>query len=116
MVIRVVGRDSLSEETLFRVSGRDDPKSFTLEIEAKAATASLLVRAVTGEAMTGENRTDFRGEILWDTSKPDGTPKKQLDVSRLATLGWQARVPLEEGLAHTVALFRKQLSLQLARL
>ena len=58
----------------------------------------------------------FRGEILWDTSKPDGTPRKQLDVSRLATLGWQARIPLEEGLTHTVALFREQLSLQLARL
>jgi hypothetical protein len=38
--------------------------------------------------------TSLRGEILWDTSKPDGTPKKQLDVSRLAALGWRARIPL----------------------
>jgi GDP-L-fucose synthase len=47
--------------------------------------------------------TGFRGTILWDSSKPDGTPKKQLDVSRLAALGWRARIPLEQGLAQTVA-------------
>ena len=45
----------------------------------------------------------FRGEIHWDPSKPDGTPRKLLDVSRLAKLGWQARIPLEQGLNSTVA-------------
>ena len=49
--------------------------------------------------------TGFRGEIHWDASKPDGTPKKQLDVGRLAALGWRARIPLAEGLASTVADF-----------
>lgn len=49
--------------------------------------------------------TGFKGQIDWDTSKPDGTPKKQLDVSRLAALGWRARIPLSEGLASTVADF-----------
>ncbi|MFM7362869.1 MAG: GDP-L-fucose synthase family protein [Cyanobacteriota bacterium] len=49
--------------------------------------------------------TGFKGEILWDPSKPDGTPKKQLDVSRLTALGWTARIPLAEGLASTVADF-----------
>jgi len=47
--------------------------------------------------------TGFRGTIEWDASKPDGTPKKQLDVSQLAALGWRARIPLAEGLASTVA-------------
>jgi GDP-L-fucose synthase len=60
--------------------------------------------------------TGFRGTIHWDTSKPDGTPKKQLDVSRLASLGWRARIPLAEGLANTVALFREQLRHELLRL
>ncbi len=60
--------------------------------------------------------TGFRGEILWDASKPDGTPKKQLDVSRLAALGWQARIPLATGLRDTVALFREQLKQELVRL
>ena len=50
----------------------------------------------------------FRGRIEWDSSKPDGTPKKQLDVSRLADIGWHARIPLAEGLIHTVAEYRSQ--------
>ena len=54
--------------------------------------------------------------ILWDTNKPDGTPKKQLDVSRLAALGWWARIPLPEGLVGTVADFRMGLSSGAVRL
>ncbi len=50
----------------------------------------------------------FEGTIEWDTSKPDGTPKKQLDVSRLEGLGWRACVPLSEGLKNTFALFQQQ--------
>ena len=60
--------------------------------------------------------TGFQGAIEWDSNQPDGTPKKQLDVSSLATLGWRARIPLEEGLASTVALFREELAQQLVRL
>jgi GDP-L-fucose synthase len=48
----------------------------------------------------------FKGTIEWDTSKPDGTPKKQLEVSRMQGLGWRARVPLPEGLKSTFALFQ----------
>ena len=58
----------------------------------------------------------FSGTIHWDTSQPDGTPKKQLDVSRLPNLGWRARIPLAQGLASTVAQFREQLSQELVRL
>ena len=60
--------------------------------------------------------TGFQGEIVWDATKPDGTPKKQLDVSRLKALGWEARITLAEGLQSTVALFREQLQQQLVRL
>jgi GDP-L-fucose synthase len=42
--------------------------------------------------------TGFQGRLTWDRSKPDGTPRKLMDVSRLASLGWQARIGLEEGL------------------
>ena len=59
--------------------------------------------------------TGFDGEILWDTSKPDGTPKKQLDVSRLKALGWQARISLSDGLENTVNLFRSNLEQQKVR-
>ena len=49
--------------------------------------------------------TGYQGELHWDSSKPDGTPKKQLDVDRLAALGWRARIPLAEGMSSTVADF-----------
>ena len=60
--------------------------------------------------------TGYRGTIQWDTTKPDGTPRKQLDVTRLAALGWRARIHLAEGLANTVTLFRQELAQQLGRL
>lgn len=68
------------------------------------------------EAEAVAEATSFQGEIHWDTSKPDGTPKKQLDVSRLAALGWRAHISLREGLKSTVALFLDQLRQQLVRL
>lgn len=49
--------------------------------------------------------TDFKGDIKWDNSKPDGTPRKQLDVSRLAAMGWTASISLRDGLASTVAAY-----------
>jgi GDP-L-fucose synthase len=54
--------------------------------------------------------TDFRGEIAFDTSRPDGTPRKLLDVSRLTALGWQARIGLKEGIASTYEWLGRELS------
>lgn len=53
--------------------------------------------------------TGFLGEILWDASKPDGTPKKQFNVSRLAAQGQRVGIPLEDGLGATVELFCEQI-------
>ncbi len=47
----------------------------------------------------------FEGEIVWDTSKPDGTPRKLLDVSRLKALGWQSKIGLEAGIKSTYDWF-----------
>jgi GDP-L-fucose synthase len=47
----------------------------------------------------------FKGKIVHDTSKPDGTPRKLLDGSRLSAMGWKAKVSLQEGLAKTYADF-----------
>jgi GDP-L-fucose synthase len=47
----------------------------------------------------------FKGRIVFDASKPDGTPRKLLDVSRLHALGWEAKIPLFEGLAGTYNWF-----------
>jgi GDP-L-fucose synthase len=47
----------------------------------------------------------YSGEIRWDSSKPDGAPRKLLDVSRLKKLGWKANIGLEEGLTHAYSSF-----------
>ena len=47
----------------------------------------------------------FDGEICFDTSKPDGTPQKLLDISRITALGWSAKISLEKGLKHTYQWF-----------
>ncbi len=49
----------------------------------------------------------FKGETKWDTSKPDGTPQKLLDVTKLAKAGWTARIGLREGIESTVAWYRE---------
>ena len=48
----------------------------------------------------------FDGEIVWDTSRADGTPRKLLDVSRLRGLGWEPQIPLEDGIRGAVEWFR----------
>jgi GDP-L-fucose synthase len=74
-----------------------------------------LVNIGTGEdvtiadlAATVMRVTGFTGHIVYDRSKPDGTPRKLLDVSRLVSLGWRARTPLEAGIrmAYEAAPFR----------
>jgi nucleoside-diphosphate-sugar epimerase len=50
----------------------------------------------------------FEGRISFDTRKPDGTPRKLLDVSRLTRLGWRAQVALEDGIRETYAWFLAQ--------
>lgn len=47
----------------------------------------------------------FKGELAWDTTKPDGTPRKLLDVSKVHALGWRHRIPLREGIARTYQWF-----------
>jgi GDP-L-fucose synthase len=52
--------------------------------------------------------TGFAGTVLWDSTKPDGTPRKQLDVSRISRTGWHASKSLEEGLASTYSWYQRQ--------
>jgi len=48
----------------------------------------------------------FDGELAWDTTKPDGTPRRLLDVTKLHTLGWKPAIPLRDGIARTYEWFR----------
>lgn len=52
------------------------------------------------------DKTGFRGRIAWDHSKPDGMPRKCLDVSKLKSLGFEPQIPLEKGIEEMVEIFR----------
>ena len=50
---------------------------------------------------------DFQGEILWDTSQPNGQPRRSLDTSRaMKEFGFEARTPMSQGLAETISWYR----------
>jgi GDP-L-fucose synthase len=57
-------------------------------------------------AQTLARVTGFKGRLSFDASRPDGTPRKMLDVSQLAALGWRAEIALEEGLTNAYAWFQ----------
>ena len=54
-------------------------------------------------AETIARQCGYTGTIHWDTNKPDGTPRKLLDISHIQSLGWSPRISLEEGIAQVLA-------------
>jgi GDP-L-fucose synthase len=52
----------------------------------------------------------YEGAIVFDATKPDGTPRKLLDVSRLHALGWRAKIPLRRGIEEAYAWYRELLA------
>ncbi len=50
----------------------------------------------------------FKGRIIWDSSKPDGTPQKLLDISRIKALGWQAKTSLKDGIKKSILDFERR--------
>jgi GDP-L-fucose synthase len=97
--------------------GTGEPRREFLHVDDLADACAFLLRLpdppdwvnvgtgtdVTIKALAGmaADTADYTGRIRWDSSKPDGAPRKLLDVSRLTALGWKARIGLEEGLKRT---------------
>jgi GDP-L-fucose synthase len=50
----------------------------------------------------------YSGDVHWDTTKPDGTPRKVMDISRVQKLGWSAQIGLEKGIAETIEWYRRE--------
>lgn len=92
--------DDLADAALFLMLHYDAEDIVNVGVGEDMSIAELatLVRMVVG----------YQGEIIYDSSKPDGMPRKLLDVSRLHALGWKARIPLSEGIAATYQWYREQ--------
>jgi GDP-L-fucose synthase len=58
-------------------------------------------------AETMKDVVGFKGDLYFDTSKPDGAPRKLIDVSRLSSMGWKHNISLKEGLAKTYKWYLK---------
>ena len=61
-------------------------------------------------ALTVQKIVNYKGEIFWDKTKPDGTPRKLLDVSKIRKLGWEYNIKLEDGIKNTYSWFLKNIS------
>ena len=92
--------DDLAEACLFLMENYSDGSLVNIGTGTDVTIKELaeLMAEVTG----------FTGEIVWDSSKPDGTPRKLMDVSKLAGLGWTAKIPLKEGVESVYAQVRTQ--------
>ncbi len=89
--------DDLARACLFLLENYDDPAPINVGTGSDLTIAELaeMVAEITG----------FTGETRWDTSKPDGTPQKLLDVSRINELGWKAEIGLRDGVERTYREF-----------
>jgi GDP-L-fucose synthase len=86
--------DDLADACLFLMKNYDSPEPINV-----GTGEDLTIREL---AELIQRLTGFSGKLTWDSSKPDGTPRKLLDVSRLTALGWKARISLERGLSDTL--------------
>jgi GDP-L-fucose synthase len=114
-LIRKFHEAKLAGAPAVEVWGTGEPRREFLHVDDLAAACVLLMREYDGEEPvnigTGEDVrirelaglirevVGYRGEVVYDRSKPDGMPRKLLDVSRIRALGWTPRIPLEQGLA-----------------
>ena len=89
--------DDMADASVFLMRHYDEPAIVNAGVGEDVTVRELAesVKAVTG----------FSGKLVFDPSKPDGTPRKLLDVSRLSALGWKAKIPLKTGIESTYQWF-----------
>jgi GDP-L-fucose synthase len=85
--------DDLADAGLYLMNNYDEGEIINIGVGKDFTIREL--------AETTAKIVGFQEEVVWDTSKPDGTPQRLLDVSRLNQLGWKAKISLEQGIATT---------------
>ncbi|MGT2461433.1 GDP-L-fucose synthase family protein [Sinomonas atrocyanea] len=91
--------DDMAQACLYLLENYDGPEQVNVGVGTDVTIKEL--------AHTVADAVGFQGSIKWDTTKPDGTPRKLMDVSKLTALGWKASIGLDEGIRSTVEWFRE---------
>ena len=123
-LIRKFHQALVNQDDEVEIWGTGSPRREFLHVDdlADAATFLMLhydsqeiVNVGTGEDITIRELAEmiqrvsgFSGQLAFDTSKPDGTPRKLLDVSKISALGWRASIPLEEGIRETFCWYLRR--------
>ncbi|WP_062521709.1 GDP-L-fucose synthase family protein [Demequina silvatica] len=94
--------DDMADACLYLMEHYDGPAQVNV-----GTGTDVTIREI---AATIAQVTGFTGRTEWDTSKPDGTPQKLLDVSTLSALGWTAQISLEEGLRRTYSWYQENIA------
>jgi GDP-L-fucose synthase len=89
--------DDLANAVVFLLEHYDSPETINVGFGSDVSIREL--------AEILADTIGYHGELRQDTTKPDGTPQKLLDVTKLTNLGWKARIPLAEGLKDTYTWF-----------
>jgi len=89
--------DDLADGLVFLMDHYDDPEIINIGPEREVSIKELSDMIV--------DLVDYKGEIIWDTTKPNGTPRRALDTSKMDAIGWKAKTSLEEGLKVTIDWF-----------
>ena len=104
--------DDLAEAAIFileNISSESVPNNkFSLNLDSLINVGTGLDISIKNLAEMIAKELNYKGNIRWETNKPDGTPRKLLDVSQLKNLGWQAKTSLEKGINLTVKNFEKE--------
>ncbi|MGP9659981.1 GDP-L-fucose synthase family protein [Arthrobacter sp. AOP36-C1-22] len=90
--------DDMASACLFLLENYDGDEQVNVGVGTDVTIKEL--------AETVAKAVGYAGAMEWDTSKPDGTPRKLMDVSKLSKVGWTASIPLEQGIQDTVDWFR----------
>jgi len=91
--------DDLAQAVLMTSQSYDSPMHLNI-----GTGDDLTIKDLAGKVAAAAG---FTGEIEWDTSKPDGTPQKVLDVSKIKALKWAPTITLEDGIASTIAWYKE---------
>jgi GDP-L-fucose synthase len=127
-LIRKFHDATLKNENQVTLWGTGKPQRELMEVDDFARALTLVINKYDDEETinigVGKDQTireiaqiikeviGFNGEIVWDTSKPDGTPRKLLEISKLRTLGFEPEFNLKEGVAKTYKWFLEQIELK----